>query len=344
MEDRHGFQVLNTGASRPINAGVDADLRHRARSVRASFLPTLALSVLGWIYLALTWDEPNRALIAWIFGIGALSTLALSRLPMERIVASDRWREPFFVSWSVSVIALIATVVAADGGIASPTTLVYLFPLLFVSLSYPVRSIAVVYAAALSSYALVGLALTPDPDAARVLMGLACLGFAPFIGVLQAREHGRERAALTHSAKTDALTGLLNHTAFQERLDAALPGPLALIAVDVDHFKRVNDSLGHAAGDEALRGVADALRAVVRGDDICGRMGGDEFMVALVGADRAVAERVVERLHLALSLTPVTASAGVAVSPADADGRDELMRAADAAMYANKRKGRSRVM
>src|SRR5690349_19979959 len=122
MEDRHGFQVLNTGASRPINASVDADLRHRARSVRASFLPTLALSVIGWIYVALTWDEPNRAPIAWIFGIVALSTLALSRLPMERIVASDRWREPFFVSWSVSVIALIATAVAPDGGTTSPST------------------------------------------------------------------------------------------------------------------------------------------------------------------------------------------------------------------------------
>jgi len=175
-------------------------------------------------------------------------------------------------------------------------------------------------------------------------MGLACLGFAPFIGVLQAREHGREREALAHSARTDALTGLLNHTAFQERLDAALPGPLALIALDVDRFKLINDLHGHAAGDEALRGVADALRAVVRGDDLCGRMGGDEFMVALVGADRAVAERVVERLHLALSLTPVTASAGIAVSPADSDSRDELMRAADAAMYTNKRKGRARML
>ncbi|MBE2317895.1 GGDEF domain-containing protein [Solirubrobacter sp. CPCC 204708] len=315
---------------------METDLRHRARSVRASFAPTYGLSLLGWVYAALTWNEPNRPLMATAFAVAALSTLALARLPMDRIVAG-RWREPFFVSWSVSIIALIAAIVAADGGITSPTTLIYLFPLLFASLSYPVRSMAIVYAAALSSYAVVGVAFTPDPDPARVLMGLACLGFAPFVGVLQAREHDRERRELTRSAKTDALTGLLNHTAFKEQLDAALPGPMALIALDVDRFKMVNDLQGHAAGDAALRSVADAIRSVVRGGDICGRMGGDEFMVALPGADRAIAQRVVERLALALSLTPVTASAGLAVCPEDAAERDALMHAADAAMYADKR-------
>lgn len=317
---------------------MDAELRHRARSVRASFLPTYGLSLVGWLYVALTWDEPHRAFMAVLFGVGVVSAFALGRMPMERIVAS-RWREPFFVGWSVGVIALIAAIVAADGGVNSPATLIYLFPLLFASLSYPPRSIAIVYAAALGSYALVGLALTAEPDPARVFMGLTSLALAPCVGFLQAREHDRERRALTLSATTDALTGLLNHTAFQQQLDAALRDhpSVALIALDVDRFKLVNDLQGHAAGDAALQAVAEALRSVVRGCDVTGRMGGDEFMVALPGAGRVVAGRVVERLELALSLTPVTASAGIAVFPEDGAGRDTLMDVADRAMYAAKR-------
>lgn len=318
---------------------MDTELRHRARSVRASFLPTSGLCLAGWLYVALTWDQPHRALMALLFGSGAVSAFALARLPLDRIVAS-RWRESFFVGWSVGVIVLIAAIVTADGGVDSPTTLIYLFPLLFASLSYPARSIAIVYAAALGSYALVGLALTASADPERVFMGLASLALAPCIGFLQAREHHRERRALTLSAKTDALTGLLNHTAFGEQLDVALREhpSVALIALDVDRFKLVNDLQGHAAGDAALQAVADALRSVVRGCDLTGRVGGDEFMVALPGAGRVVAERVVERLALALSLTPVSASAGVAVFPEDGVDRDRLMHTADAAMYTAKRR------
>ncbi len=179
-------------------------------------------------------------------------------------------------------------------------------------------------------------------------MGLAALGLAPFIGFLQAREHVRERRALVRSARTDALTGLLNHTAFQETLTAELDGAwrdgrsLALIALDVDRFKAVNDRFGHAAGDAALRDVAEALRSVVRPSDVCGRMGGDEFMLALPGTGPVAAERVAERLRFALSATTVTLSIGIAVFPDHATLRDELMHHADAAMYQAKQRGRDR--
>jgi diguanylate cyclase (GGDEF)-like protein len=314
---------------------VEAELRYRAETVRASFLPTYGLCVAGLLYVALTWDEPRRALLAAVFAVGIVSTFLLSRLPMDRIVAS-RYREVFFVGWSVADIALIAVAVAADGGVASPVTLCYLFPLLFSSLSYPARSIVIVYAAALSSYVIVGLA---DTDPARVIMGLGALAMAPFIGFLQVREHERERHALKVSARTDALTGLLNHTAFQEQLEHELHTheSLALIAVDVDRFKAVNDSFGHAAGDAALCDVADAIRSVVRFGDHCGRMGGDEFMLALPGARPVAAERVADRLRFALGGSPVTVSVGIAVYPDHATTRDELMHHADTAMYARKR-------
>jgi len=319
---------------------VEAELRYRAETVRASFLPTYGLCVAGLAYVALTWNESHRSIIAAVFALGVISTFVLSRLPMDRIVAS-RYREIFFVGWSVADIALIATGVAADGGLSSPVTLCYLFPLLFSSLSYPARSIVIVYAAALSSYALVGLL---DFDPARILMGLGALAMAPFIGFLQVREHERERVALKLTARTDALTGLLNHTAFQEQLTAELDAAdsLALIALDVDRFKDVNDQLGHAAGDAALRDVAAAVRSVVRPDDVCGRMGGDEFMLALPGASPLAAERVAERLRLALSAAPVTVSIGIAVYPEHATGRDELMHRADSAMYTSKQRGRDR--
>jgi diguanylate cyclase (GGDEF)-like protein len=323
----------------------EAELRYRAETIGASMLPTHALCVMGWLYVALTWDEPHRLFIGALFAVGVLSQLVLARLPVDRIVRS-RWRETFFVGWSVADLLLIAAVVAADGGVTSPLTLVYLFPLLFSSLSYPLGSIVWVYAAALGSYAAVGFALDGDPP--RILMGLAALGLAPFLGFLQAREHGRQRRALTESARTDALTGLLNHTAFQEQLASELAAaaetqrPLALIALDVDRFKDVNDRFGHHAGDDALRRVAGALRSVVRPDDVCGRLGGDEFMLALPGAGPFAAERVADRLRLALSVAEVTVSAGIAVFPDHATDRDELMRLADSAMYVSKQRGRDR--
>jgi diguanylate cyclase (GGDEF)-like protein len=319
----------------------EAELRYRAETIGASMLPTHALCVFGWIYVALTWSEPHRAFLAALFAVGVASQLVLARLPLDRVVRT-RWREPFFVAWSVGDIALIAVAVAADGGVTSPLTLVYLFPLLFASLSYPLRSLLVVYAAALTSYAAVALAI--DTDAPRILMGLAALGLAPFLGFLQAREHDRQRRRLAHSARTDALTGLLNHSAFLARLDAELSEnrTLALIALDVDRFKQVNDRFGHGAGDDALRGVADALQSVVRPGDLCARMGGDEFMLALPGTGPAVAQRVAERVQLALSAAPVTVSLGVAVSPDHATERGALMRCADAAMYRSKQRGRDR--
>jgi diguanylate cyclase (GGDEF)-like protein len=325
----------------------EAEIRYRAETVGASMLPTHALCGVGWVYVALTWDEPHRAFLAGLFAVTVVSMLALNRLPLVAIVRS-RWREPFFVGWSIGDLLLIAVAVAADGGVNSPLTLTYLFPLLFASLSYPVRSAAAVYATALSSYALVGLAFSPAPDPARVLMGLAALGFAPFTGFLQAREHDRERRALTISARTDALTGLLNHTAFQERLEAELDDAaasgreLALIALDIDHFKTVNDRHGHAAGDAALVEVAAALRSVVRPGDVCGRTGGDEFMLALPGATPRAAQHVADRARFALSGASVTVSAGIAVFPDHAGDRTALMHFADAAMYASKQRGRNR--
>jgi diguanylate cyclase (GGDEF)-like protein len=156
-------------------------------------------------------------------------------------------------------------------------------------------------------------------------------------------------------ALKDPLTGLLNHRAFQERLEEELRRaerarqPASLIALDVDDFKVINDTLGHAAGDEALRLLADAIRAELRPGDCCGRIGGDEFMILLPGAAPESADRVVARLRartakfaVGASEQPLTFSSGIAGFPIHAIGKDDLLHLADGAMYWAKSHGKNR--
>jgi diguanylate cyclase (GGDEF)-like protein len=121
---------------------------------------------------------------------------------------------------------------------------------------------------------------------------------------------------------------------------------VALVALDIDHFKAVNDRLGHASGDAALRSVAAAIRGTVRPWDPCGRMGGDEFLIALPGVDIARAQRVAARVRAAAcdESVEITVSAGIAVFPDHATEQEELMRHADAALYRSKREGRDRTV
>jgi diguanylate cyclase (GGDEF)-like protein len=162
---------------------------------------------------------------------------------------------------------------------------------------------------------------------------------------------------LEKRAHLDALTGLANRLALRERLEAEWSAcrrrgtPLSLLIADVDHFKRINDRFGHAAGDEALRRVAEALRAVARGSDLVARFGGEEFVVLapdcdLVGA-LGLAERAREQIG-ALRLIfdavthPLTASVGAATA-GDDPGPDALFERADRALYEAKAAGRDAV-
>ncbi len=157
---------------------------------------------------------------------------------------------------------------------------------------------------------------------------------------------------LRRQAQTDPLTGLLNRTAFSERLAAATAAidpaaPPAVLFVDVDDFKAVNDSLGHAAGDDLLITVAARLTADVRADDVVARLGGDEFAVLLPDADDErladVSQRLLTSLRspivLAGATVSVTASIGGALG-APGDTADSLLHRADTAMYGAKRSGK----
>lgn len=141
-----------------------------------------------------------------------------------------------------------------------------------------------------------------------------------------------QSALLRKIAHTDALTQLLDRSALGPRLSMNA-SVSALVLVDLDNFKRYNDSQGHQAGDELLVAFADALRWSVHNDDVVFRIGGDEFLIMLVGADRAEAEQVLDRLHDRWAEVggPVGFSAGIAV------GEQDLLRLEDQHMYANKR-------
>ena len=166
----------------------------------------------------------------------------------------------------------------------------------------------------------------------------------------------RERESLQAQAYTDTLTGLPNRACFVAELKRALArarrdssAGLALVLLDLDRFKAVNDSVGHNAGDELLRTVARRFVAAVREGDMVARLGGDEFVVLLYGCVHAAsAEVIVRRIREALAgapvdaggrAWPVTASIGAAVWSPECGGLEDLLEAADQAMYAAKRAG-----
>ena len=166
-----------------------------------------------------------------------------------------------------------------------------------------------------------------------------------------AYDSARQRETLRDQVQRDALTGLLNHRASHERLRASLDqrDAVAVVLLDLDHFKVINDTLGHAEGDRVLRACAERLRSVVRADDVVGRMGGEEFVIILPGADAEAAEDCAERARAAIAeLTvrgrPLAASAGVAASPVDGDEAAVLLENADSALYFAKRSGRGRTV
>ena len=161
------------------------------------------------------------------------------------------------------------------------------------------------------------------------------------------------QTALEHMARTDVLTEVANRRGFFEAAEAAVAGAcaVALMMVDIDHFKRVNDLHGHAAGDELLKRTARMIRETVRDDaGVVGRIGGEEFAVVIVGANVRLAQRLAERLCRNARASGfehdghrigATLSIGLVVG-GPKDGLDALMKAADKAAYEAKRAGRDR--
>lgn len=152
-------------------------------------------------------------------------------------------------------------------------------------------------------------------------------------------------------ASTDSLTGCLNRRAFNSLVETQLGERGALLVIDADHFKGINDHCGHDCGDEALRLMADAIRSSIRDGDLVGRIGGEEFGVLLKGAGLDTASKVAERIRaaiVAIDFAPGGRHIALSVSIGGAahDGRvgfTPLFRAADQRLYQVKQSGRNRI-
>lgn len=170
---------------------------------------------------------------------------------------------------------------------------------------------------------------------------LVALGLA----VVVAAQRNAVRS-LTRLATVDPLSGLSNRRELMRVLESEVArasrggAPFALVLVDLDRLKSINDCCGHRAGDRAILRVANALRVSVRASDTAGRIGGDEFAVVLPGADVIAAHRFLHRVHGVLArhrrAGTVTVSGGIALHPGDGATAEALLDAADVALYADK--------
>jgi diguanylate cyclase (GGDEF)-like protein len=187
--------------------------------------------------------------------------------------------------------------------------------------------------------------LAPSEVVAR--LEALVIRFAPVLGPAHAVAIAERRA------NTDELTGLANRRALASAMAAGDAAHSALVMLDLDFFKTVNDTLGHPAGDAALRHVATLLKTTLRAGALAARLGGEEFAVWLPGADLGVATEIAERLRLLVhgrpfrfggSEHPLSVSCGVSACPVPAGPPESLMATADAALYQAKRQGRNRVV
>ncbi len=189
--------------------------------------------------------------------------------------------------------------------------------------------------------------------APRILLGaFAAAGIVTLV-LLQRLSRARSEAHAT--ARTDTVTGLPNRRAMEEALTGAVARaarqgePLALLMVDLDHFKSINDSHGHKVGDAVLRVATEQLTHAARDGDMAGRWGGDEFIVVLSHTDLDGGMVVAERIRETIAAEQpqghsVTLSASIGLAVLHAGGADALLRDADAALYAAKDAGRNRTI
>jgi diguanylate cyclase (GGDEF)-like protein len=256
-------------------------------------------------------------------------------------------------AWGLTPL-LLADAVLSTGGASSPALMWFALPAVTLGARFEPRGIALGTAYILSLLMLCTYGADPAAAAAGGQSVIAAVALVLSTVTLSGALVESDRAHRRRST-VDPLTGLLNRNALEQRLaelDDLSRGDEAsshaLLLCDLDHFKRVNDQLGHAAGDTVLQQVASTMRAKLRAGDSIYRVGGEEILVVLPGASRDDAVAVGERLRLAVrDLRPIgvqmTVSIGAAVSRPGGIDVDDLVRRADEALYTAKGNGRDTV-
>jgi diguanylate cyclase (GGDEF)-like protein len=315
------------------------DMEERIRPVRAAAMGILAVALL---------------IAAPTFGLWTLVPLIFAAVLFEiadrYLPKTERPEYVLFAAWAGSIVT-IGAAVALTGGPISATLCWLALPVVTLSARFSLRGVYVGVGFALAMVLIVGFgadaqAVIDEPTLvvapAALVLAIAALSTALMSSDLEHRG----------KAVMDPLTGMLNRKALDDRaLEIAQQSeirgdPVGMIVGDIDGFKEVNDSLGHAAGDAVLRDVAYVLRRQLRAFDLSYRIGGEEFLVLLPGADVPEATELAEKLRGAIDDATfvedrrLTMSFGVAASECGSRfNRDTVFRDADASMYEAKRAG-----
>ncbi|GGN66020.1 hypothetical protein GCM10010112_28010 [Actinoplanes lobatus] len=325
------------------------DLHGAARAVACLMLAAAPYNLITGVLMKLGDPLPQLITLGVTSAVAFVIGMVCLNLP-ERMPA---------LFWPVVPFLGIAVVtglnVATEDATLGPQ-LFYLWPLLYAA-SFLGRTLTGLVIAAISAgHALIAFQFTDGAHALNDWIAMTVAMSMTAIVVAGLRERNdRLRDVLENQATSDPLTGAANRRAFDAEIGRAVTrarpeDPLALVMIDVDHFKTINDTWGHAIGDQALCAVADALRDAAddRGHMVA-RLGGDEFAVLLRAAPYGAlryAEQVRTRVSGATGLPcgPPRLSIGIAVAPDHAAGPDDLQRVADAALYRAKEGGRGRSM
>lgn len=333
--------------------------------------------------LALSWlqlDLGNRNVIApWLITLclAAIARLALFRVYNHRLanhLTIARWEGVYWVTlvftsgaWGVGAFLL-----------TSSNNLLSQVITLFFAVGMAGSAISAYSAYRYMALTAVGLVLLPStlwlliqPSTEQRLLALASLAFCAFVVratrelscALQSLLRLHHELEIQHSiasnaARTDDLTGVNNRRAFNEQADTMFAYtrrygvPLCALLLDIDHFKQINDTHGHAAGDKVLQAVVRQIKSALREADLCGRLGGEEFGVLLAGTNMQEAIQIAEKIRLAVqaieepvndTTLQVTISVGVAEADSACADISTLLTQADAAMYHAKSNGRNQV-
>jgi len=358
-----------------IEAQVRTDRLHQLfrQSFAAIFGSYMAAAMLCW----LCWERFDHTLmLVWLVVLGASSLLRVKmfldwfRCPnSER--TPDRWERRYWVTlvlsagiWGAGALALMPP----DDRLSQ--ALVMLF-----TVGMSVSAVSCYSAYRYMTLVSIGLVLLPctlwllfQPTSMQVGIGIAVLVFSTFVASATrklsdalekafrlTRQMERAHNISTRAAQTDELTGLMNRRAFFEHAQLLYAQcrhnqqPLCVLMMDMDHFKQINDTYGHQAGDQVLRQIGGVISASFRKADVYGRLGGEEFAVLLPNTSLDTARTIAEDLIKAiagLAAEPVkglSASLGVAFTHAVVEDLHGLMNSADKALYRAKALGRNQV-